>query len=185
MMTTTDGHIFNCDVPDVELADVIFNRRNLVVLLPSLENDPDTNAALGKTCITAQHYALAAALGASIEGDYVDLVENRPSSARTPYLMLYDESNYFATRGIDVMMAQGRELNVSIWMPAGNYVPFRALFRDMPAPYTGPTKGGNGLVNPKIDRRLFETMVAFEIRAGATEAHARKSVASALNQAAV
>ena len=383
MMTTTYGHIFNCDVPDVELADVIFNRRNLVVLLPSLENDPDTNAAIGKTFITAQRYALAAALGASIEGDYVDLVENRPSSARTPYLMLYDESNYFATRGIDVMMAQGRELNVSIWMsfqevgslyatlgrdrsvpllgnpklkifeqiedagptrewvekaggtmqvgvlsgyenteiigdyttqaradirevkriswndiqalrqgqaiimfrgkrlytrlfyagikpqganrlyaplsvsrsgsntlpsgsvlpnpedqavvdalikgtdlvnpeklpalpgplgeiynrmavvlqhqdctqdmnllfteplPAGDYVPFRALFRDMPAPYTGPTKGANGLVNPKIDRKLFETMVAFEIRAGATEAHARKSVASALNQAAV
>lgn len=382
MMTTTYGHIFNCDVPDVELTDVIFNRRNLIVLLPSLENDPETNAAIGKTFITAQRYALAAALGASIEGNYTDLVENRPSSASTPYLMLYDESNYFATRGIDVMMAQGRELNVSIWMsfqevgslyatlgrdwsvpllgnpklkifeqvedagptrewieqaggtmqvgvlsgyenteivgdyttqtradirevkriswndiqalrqgqaiimfrgkrlytrlfyagikpqgenrlyaplpitrsdktlpasrtlpnpedqavvdaliqgtdlvnpeklpalpgplgeiynrmavvlqhpdctqdvtllfndplPPGDYVPFRALFRDMPEPFTRPASGSGGLINPNIDRKLFETMVRFEMRAGATEADARKSIASALNQAAV
>ncbi|PAK76965.1 type IV secretion protein DotL [Acetobacter fabarum] len=382
MMTTTYGHIFNCDVPDVELTDVIFNRRNLIVLLPSLENDPETNAAIGKTFITAQRYALAAALGASIEGNYTDLVENRPSSASTPYLMLYDESNYFATRGIDVMMAQGRELNVSIWMsfqevgslyatlgrdwsvpllgnpklkifeqvedagptrewieqaggtmqvgvlsgyenteivgdyttqtradirevkriswndiqalrqgqaiimfrgkrlytrlfyagikpqgenrlyaplpiarsdktlpasqtlpnpeeqvvvdaliqgadlvnpeklpalpgplgeiynrmavvlqhpdctqdinllfndplPPGDYLPFRALFRDMPEPFTRTISGAGGIVSPKIDRKLFETMVRFEMRAGTTEADARKSIASALNQAAV
>lgn len=381
MMTTTYGHIFNCDVPDVELTDVTFNRRNLIVLLPSLENDPATNAAIGKTFITAQRYALSAALGASIEGNYIDLVKYRPSSARTPYLMLYDEGNFFMTRGIDVMMAQGRELNMSIWLsfqevgslyatlgrdwsvpllgnpklkifeqledagptrewveqaggtmqvgvlsgyenteiigdyttqaradirevkriswndiqalrqgqaiimfrgkrlytrlfyagiepegtnrlyaplpvsrsgaslsaakalpnpedqavaealikgtdivnpeklpalrgplgeiynrmavvlqypdskqdmdllfseplPEGDYVPFRALFRDMEEPSPTPTTGSGGLVNPKIDRNLFETMVAFEIRAGATEADARKSVASALNQVA-
>lgn len=380
MMTTTYGHIFNCDVPDVDLSDVIFNRRNLIVLLPSLENDPDTNAAIGKTFITAQRYALAAALGASIEGNYTDLVKYRPSAARTPYLMLYDESNYFATRGIDVMMAQGRELNISIWLsfqevgslyatlgrdwsvpllgnpklkifmqledpgptrewveqaggtmqvgvlsgyenteiigdyttqaradirevkriswndiqalrqgqaiimfrgkrlytrlfyagiepkgtnrlyaplpvsrrgaslsaaktlsnpedqavvealikgtdlvnpeklpalpgpmgeiynrmavvlqnpdnthdrellfgdplPPSDYVPFRALFRDMAEPFTGPAAGSGGLINPKVDRTLFETMVSFEMRAGATEADARKSVASVLNQA--
>ncbi|MFT8698947.1 type IV secretion system DNA-binding domain-containing protein [Acetobacter orientalis] len=382
MMTTTYGHIFNCNVPDVELTDVIFNRRNLIVLLPSLENDPATNAAIGKTFITAQRYALSAALGASIEGNYIDLVKYRPSAARTPYLMLYDESNYFATRGLDVMMAQGRELNISIWMsfqevgslyatlgrdwsvpllgnpklkifeqledpgptrewveqaggtmqvgvlsgyenseiigdyttqaradirevkriswndiqalrqgqaiimfrgkrlhtrlfyagiepkgtnrlyaplpvsrngaslsaappvsnpkeqvvvdalikgtdlvnpeklpalsgpmgeiynrmavvlqhsdtkqdmdllfkeplPAGEYMPFRALFRDIAEPFTGAAVQAGGLINPKIDRSLFETMVSFEIRAGATEADARKSVASALNQAAI
>lgn len=383
MMTTTYGHIFNCNVPDVELTDVIFNRRNLIVLLPSLENDPATNAAIGKTFITAQRYALSAALGASIEGNYIDLVKYRPSAARTPYLMLYDESNYFATRGLDVMMAQGRELNISIWMsfqevgslyatlgrdwsvpllgnpklkifeqledagptrewveqaggtmqvgvlsgyenseiigdyttqaradirevkriswndiqalrqgqaiimfrgkrlhtrlfyagiepkgtnrlyaplpvsrvgaaspspaptlsspkdqavvdalikgtdlvnpeklpalsgpmgeiynrmavvlqnsdskqdmdllfkeplPAGEYVPFRTLFRDIAEPFTGAAVQAGGLINPKIDRSLFETMVSFEIRAGATEADARKSVASALNQAAI
>ncbi|MCI1301306.1 TraM recognition domain-containing protein, partial [Acetobacter sp.] len=359
----------------------IFNRRNLIVLLPSLENDPATNAAIGKTFITAQRYALSAALGASIEGNYIDLVKYRPSTARTPYLMLYDESNYFATRGLDVMMAQGRELNISIWLsfqevgslyatlgrdwsvpllgnpklkifmqledagptrewveqaggtmqvsvlsgyenteiigdyttqaradirevkriswndilalgkgqaiimfrgkrlytrlfyagvepkgtnrlyaplpvsrrstslsaakalsnpedqavvdalikgtdivnpenlpalpgpmgeiynrmavvlqnpdnthdrellfgdplPPSDYVPFRALFRDMAEPFTGPAAGSGGLINPKIDRELFETMVRFEMRAGATEADARKSVASALNQVA-
>jgi hypothetical protein len=54
----------------------------------------------------------------------------------------------------------------------------------MPEPSPAPATGSGGLVNPKIDRELFETMVAFEIRAGATEANARKSVAAALNQAA-
>lgn len=70
-------------------------------------------------------------------------------------------------------------------LPPGDYVPFRALFRDMPEPFTRPASGAGGLINPNIDRKLFETMVRFEIRAGATEADARKSIASALNQAAV
>ena len=69
-------------------------------------------------------------------------------------------------------------------LPAGEYVPFRALFRDMPEPFPGPAADSGGLVDPKIDRSLFETMVAFEIRAGSTEADARKRVASALNHAA-
>ncbi|RFD19067.1 hypothetical protein DY926_13270 [Komagataeibacter melaceti] len=70
-------------------------------------------------------------------------------------------------------------------LPSDDYVPFRALFRDMPEPFTGPATASGGLVNTKIDRKLFETMARFEMRAGATEADARKSVASALNQAAV
>ena len=70
-------------------------------------------------------------------------------------------------------------------LPAGEYMPFRVLFRDIAEPFTGAAVQAGGLINPKIDRSLFETMVSFEIRAGATEADARKSVASALNQAAI
>ncbi|MBO1326257.1 type IV secretion system DNA-binding domain-containing protein [Acetobacter sp. TBRC 12305] len=148
MMTTTYGHIFNCDIPDVDLQDVIFNRRNLIVLLPSLENDPDTNAAIGKTFITAQRYALSAALGASIEGDYEDLVINRPSAADTPYLMLYDEVNYFATRGIDVMMAQARELNMSIFL---SFQEVGSLYATLGRDWATPLLG-----NPKL--KIFENI---------------------------
>ena len=53
----------------------------------------------------------------------------------------------------------------------------------MAEPFTGPATASGGLVNPKIDRKLFETMVRFGVWAGATEADAHKTVASALNQA--
>lgn len=148
MMTSTYGHIFNCEVPDVDMQDVIFNRRNLVVLLPSLENDRETNAAIGKTVITAQRYALAAALGTSIEGDYTDLVENRPSMATTPYLLINDEVNYFATLGTDVMMAQARSLNISIFLSFQEIGSLYAtLGRDNATPLLG---------NPKL--KIFQNI---------------------------
>lgn len=148
MMTTTYGHIFNCEVPDVDLTDVQYNRRNLIVLLPSLENDRSTNAAIGKTFITAQRYAMAAALGASIEGDYEDLVTNRPSSAKTPYLQIYDEFNYFATKDVNVMLAQARELNMSMFLSfqeVGSL--YATLGKDDAAPLLG---------NPKL--KIFENI---------------------------
>lgn len=148
MMTTTYGHIFNCEVPDVDLSDVLYNRRNLIVMLPSLENDPATNAAIGKTVITAQRYAMAAALGSSIEGDYEDLVTNRPSSAKTPYLQIYDEFSYFATRGIDVMMAQARELNVGIFL---SFQEIGSLYATLGKDWSAPLLG-----NPKL--KIFENI---------------------------
>lgn len=148
MMTTTYGHIFNCEVPDVDFADVEYNRRNLIVLLPSLENDRNTNAAIGKTVITAQRYAMAAALGASIEGNYEDLVTNRPSSAKTPYLHIYDEFNYFATKDVNVMLAQARELNIGMFLSfqeVGSL--YATLGKDDAAPLLG---------NPKL--KIFENI---------------------------
>ena len=93
-------------------------------------------------------------------------------------------------RPIDVVLQhsdtkQDMDLLFKEPLPAGEYMPFRVLFRDIAEPFTGPAVQAGGLINPKIDRSLFETMVSFEIRAGATEADARKSVASALNQAAI
>ncbi|MBB2156606.1 type IV secretion system DNA-binding domain-containing protein [Gluconacetobacter diazotrophicus] len=147
-MSSTLGHIFKCNVPDIDFRDVIYNRRILIVLLPSLENHPETNAALGRAVITAYRYAMAAALGTSIEGTYEDLVENRPSSAHTPYIFIADEVGYFAARGLDLMMAQGRELNMSIWLSfqeVGSL--YATLGRDRAVPLLG---------NPKL--KIFENI---------------------------
>lgn len=140
-MSSTLGHVFNCDVGDIDFRDIIFNRRILVVLLPSLENHPDTNRALGKAVITALRYGLAAALGTSIEGEYEDLVVNRPSSSKTPYPIVLDEVGQFATRGIDSMMALGRELNIFLlisFQEVGTL--YATLGRDLTVPLLGNPK---------------------------------------------
>lgn len=147
-MGSTLGHIFRCNIGDIDFRDVIYNRRILVVLLPSLENHPDTNAALGKAVITALRYALAAALGTSIEGDFQDLVTNRASSSSIPYPIILDEVGQFATRGIDAMMALGRELNISLlisFQEVGTL--YATLGRDLTVPLLG---------NPKL--KIFENI---------------------------
>ncbi|GBR20189.1 MULTISPECIES: type IV secretory system conjugative DNA transfer family protein [Asaia] len=147
-MGSTLGHVFRCSIPDVDLRDVLYNRRILVVMLPSLENHPETNAALGKAVITALRYALAAALGTSVEGDYEDVVVNRPSASDTPYPMIMDEFGYFATRGMDTMMAQGRELNVSLWLSFQEIgTIYATLGRDRSVPLLG---------NPEL--RIFQNI---------------------------
>lgn len=147
-MGSTLGHVFRCSVPDVDLRDVLYNRRILVVMLPSLENHAETNAALGKAVITALRYALAAALGTSVEGDYEDVVVNRPSASDTPYPMVFDEFGYFAARGMDAMMAQGRELNISLWLSFQEVgTIYATLGRDRTVPLLG---------NPKL--KVFENI---------------------------
>ncbi|MBB2199518.1 type IV secretion system DNA-binding domain-containing protein [Gluconacetobacter sp. 1c LMG 22058] len=141
-MSSTLGHVFGCNVGDIDFRDIIYNRRILVVLLPSLENHPDTNRALGKAVITALRYALAAALGTSIEGDYEDLVANRPSSSKVPYPMVLDEVGQFATRGIDSMMALGRELNVFLLI---SFQEVGTLYATLGRDFTVPLLG-----NPKL-----------------------------------
>lgn len=134
-------HIFHCTVPDVDFHDVLFNRRLLVVMLPSLENHPDTNAALGNAVITARRYAMSAALGSSIEGKYGDLVTHRPSAAHTPYVSVDDETGYYVSRGQDIQMAQGRELNISLllsFQEVGSI--YAALGRDRSVPLLGNPK---------------------------------------------
>ena len=140
-MGSTLGHIFRCGLPGVDFHDIFYNRRILVVVLPSLENHPETNASLGRMTITAQRYALAPALGTSLEGDYVDLVVNRPSSAPTVYPIVHDEVGMFLTRGLDVMMAQARELNVGItisFQEVGTM--YAALGKDRVVPLLGNPK---------------------------------------------
>ena len=123
-------------------------RSILVVHLPSLENHPDTNAALGKAVITALRYALAAALGTSIEGEYQDRVVNRASSSKVPYPIVLDEVGQFATRGIDAMMALGREMNIFLlisFQEVGTL--YATLGKDLTVPLLG---------NPKL--KIFENI---------------------------
>ncbi|MCJ8355645.1 hypothetical protein, partial [Novacetimonas hansenii] len=68
-------------------------------------------------------------------------------------------------------------------MPSVPAAPFACLFQNLPTPYPRRHDAAGNLIDPKISRALFETMVAFEIRMGAGEAQARNAVATALNAA--
>lgn len=112
-MADTYGHILRTNLAEVDFNDVVLNRRILVVLLPALEKSPDELANLGKVIIASLKVMLAAGLGDSVEGDYRDVIERKPTNSPTPYMCIMDEYGYYAVKGFAVVPAQARSLGFS------------------------------------------------------------------------
>ena len=104
------GHIFKCEIGDIDMRDVVLNRRILVVNLPTLENSGETTAALGRLVVASLRNMMAQTLGADLEGDYAEIVENKPHLAPTPFPVVFDEVGYYVVPGMDKMLAMGRGL---------------------------------------------------------------------------
>ena len=113
-LADTYGHILRIRLPEVDLSDVVLNRRILCVLLPALEKSPEELSNLGKIIIATLKSMMAAGLGDSVEGTYKDLIEKKPTTAETPYLCILDEYGYYAVEGFAVVPAQARSLGFSV-----------------------------------------------------------------------
>lgn len=104
------GHIFRVDSGDIDMRDVVLNRRILVVNLPALENSDVTLAALGKLVVASLRAMMAQLLGVSLEGAYTE--RDKPGMGPAPFPVVLDELAYYATSGLDRMLAMGRGLNI-------------------------------------------------------------------------
>jgi intracellular multiplication protein IcmO len=113
-LADTYGHILRIRLPEVDLSDVVLNRRILCVLLPALEKSPEELANLGKIIIATLKSMMAAGLGDSVEGEWKDLIDRKPTNAETPYLCILDEYGYYAVEGFAVVPAQARSLGFSV-----------------------------------------------------------------------
>lgn len=113
-LADTYGHILRVKLPEVDLKDVVLNRRILTVLLPALEKSPDELANLGKIVIASMKTMMAAGLGDAVEGTYEDVIGRKPTNAPTPYLCILDEYGYYAVKGFAVVPAQARSLGFSV-----------------------------------------------------------------------
>jgi intracellular multiplication protein IcmO len=110
------GHIFKVEQSDVDMRDVVLNRRILVVNLPALESSDERLAALGKIVVASLRGMMAQMLGARLEGDYEVIVANKPGMGSAPFHVVLDEVAYYATSGMDRMLAMGRGLNFMFWL---------------------------------------------------------------------
>ncbi len=107
------GHILRTNLAEVDLKDVVLNRRILVVLLPALEKSPDELSNLGKIIIASLKAMMAAGLGDIVEGDYRDVISRKPTNSPAPYVCIMDEYGYYAVKGFAVVPAQARSLGFS------------------------------------------------------------------------
>ncbi len=113
-LADTYGHILRTRLAEVDLKDVVLNRRILVVLLPALEKSPDELSNLGKVIIATLRAMMASGLGEEVEGEYKDLVVRKPTNAPTPFMCILDEYGYYAVEGFAVVPAQARSLGFSV-----------------------------------------------------------------------
>ena len=104
------GYIFESPAADIDMMDVVLNRRILVVLIPALEKSSDEIANLGKIVGTMLKGMMGATLGATVEGDTETALENKPTRSSTPFMAIFDEVGYYTTQGMGVMAAQARSL---------------------------------------------------------------------------
>jgi intracellular multiplication protein IcmO len=112
-LADTYGHILRVKLAEVDLKDVVLNRRILVVLLPALEKAPDELANLGKVIISTLKAMMSAGLGSEVEGSYRELISRKPTNALTPFMCILDEYGYYAIEGFAVVPAQARSLGFS------------------------------------------------------------------------
>lgn len=104
------GHIFKTPYGEIDMTDVVLNRRILVVMLPALEKASDEIANLGKIVVATLKGMMGSTLGSKIEGDWFGVVEQRPTTAPTPFIVILDEVGYYMVDGMDLMSAQARSL---------------------------------------------------------------------------
>src|SRR3990167_5242894 len=113
-LADTYGHIIRTNLAEVDLKDVVLNRRILIVLLPALEKSPEELSSLGKVIIASLKAMMAAGLGDSVEGTYREVIVRKPTNAATPYMCILDEYGYYAVKGFAVVPAQARSLGFSV-----------------------------------------------------------------------
>lgn len=154
-LADTYGHIIRTNLAEVDLKDVVLNRRILVVLLPALEKSPDELAALGKVVIASLRAMMAAGLGDSVEGTYREVITRKPTNAPTPYMCILDEYGYYAVKGFAVVPAQARSLGFSVIFAGQDLPAFQKASKEEAA-----SIGAN--TNIKICMKLEDPMETWE-----------------------
>ncbi|MEM7680054.1 MAG: TraM recognition domain-containing protein, partial [Pseudomonadota bacterium] len=104
------GYIFDTQAADVDMVDVVLQRRILVVLVPALEKSGDEVANLGKIVAASIKGMMGSALGSTVEGESSTVIENKPTHSSTPFMTVFDEVGYYVAEGMAVMAAQARSL---------------------------------------------------------------------------
>ncbi len=154
-LADTYGHIIRTNLAEVDLKDVVLNRRVLVVLLPALEKSPDELAALGKVIISSLKTMMAAGLGDAVEGTYREVITRKPTNAPTPYMCILDEYGYYAVKGFAVVPAQARSLGFSVIFAGQDLPAFQKASKEEAA-----SIGAN--TNIKICMKLEDPMETWE-----------------------
>lgn len=113
-MNNTYRHIFAARVGDINMVDVILQRRIFVALIPSLEKSKKELENIGKITLSVTRLATAVGLGGGeIMGSWRKLIDLGISNARVPFFLKIDEVAAILVEGLAEMFTQGRGLGMS------------------------------------------------------------------------
>lgn len=113
-LADTYGHIYFTPQGEINLKDIVLNRRILLVLLPALEKSDPELANLGKIIVAGFASMMGVQLGNKLEGSKLELLDARATNAPTPFIGIFDEFGYYMPEGAAKMWAQARSLGFSL-----------------------------------------------------------------------
>ncbi|MDD2324788.1 MAG: type IV secretion system DNA-binding domain-containing protein [Alphaproteobacteria bacterium] len=108
------GYIFKAQLADVDVLDIVLNRRILVGLIPSLEKSGDEAANLGKIVVACLKGMMGATLGNTVEGSWENAIGSKQTRSQSSFMTVFDEVGYYTAQGMAVMAAQARSLGFSL-----------------------------------------------------------------------
>lgn len=114
MMADVYGDIFNSANVDIDIRDIIENRRILVVLLPALEKSGDEVASLGKFIVSIVKAMAASSLGSDAARSWEEVLNKRGKRQASPFTCIFDEVSHYMVDGLDLLAAQARSLNFNL-----------------------------------------------------------------------
>ena len=121
-LENTFGHVTHTELSEVNLYDVITNRRILYVLLPSMEKSADTIKKLGQKVVTEIRMAIIKlGAGSSLSGTKEKMLDARAVNYDMPFLSVLDEYPSYPTQGTGDLAAQARSYNISMMFGAQDY----------------------------------------------------------------
>lgn len=114
LLSSSYGHILNDEHADIDINDVVLNRRTLFVMLPSLEKSSSEIENIGRLIVSLIKSMMAQVFKTPVEGGWNSVVKKRMTNAETPYLIILDEVGQYITDGMDTMAQQARSLNFGL-----------------------------------------------------------------------
>ncbi len=108
------GYIFKAQLADVDLMDVVLNRRILIALIPALEKSGDEAANLGKIIAASLKGMMGSTLGNTVDGSWENAISSKQTYSSSSFMAVFDEVGYYTAPGMAVMAAQARSLGFSL-----------------------------------------------------------------------
>ena len=114
MLADEYHYIFKAQLADVEVIDVVLNRRILITLIPALEKSGDEASNLGKIVAQTLKGMMGATLGNTVEGSWETAINSKQTRSSSSFMTVFDEVGYYTAQGMAVMAAQARSLGFSL-----------------------------------------------------------------------
>lgn len=112
-LTDTYGHIYGTAFGEVDMRDVVMQRRILTIIIPSLAMASDEVKSLGVISLSAIRIAIAVGLGTGREATFAESIHALPTDAPAPFLSITDEYAAIPTPGYVEVLTQGRGLGIA------------------------------------------------------------------------
>ncbi len=111
LLSDNYGRIFDAITPDIDLRDVILNKRILVVSLPGMAKHVSDLQFLGRFIVSGIR---AAIFDTSTERVSPDGTVKNCVSARQPVLCVMDEVSNYMVDGLELLVSQSRSMGISM-----------------------------------------------------------------------